>query len=853
MKSQELLTIFLKRIGISVFLVLLLIGNNVCKRESQQKTTTQLNTNWYFSEYGEDDWYQATVPGTIHTDLRDNQLIEDPYYRDNEKELQWIENLDWNYKTTFDVSSDLLNKNHLSICFKGLDTYASIFLNDSLILEANNMFREWEVEVKKLIRSKNNTIRIIFHSPVVHDSIEAGKLAYKLPDNRAFSRKAPYQYGWDWGPRFVTSGIWRNIYLQGWNGARITDVYFQQNNIKENEASLYALFEIESAVNAQGNIKIMNQNTGESFNHEFKLVKGIKSISFDINIKEPQLWWTKELGEPYLYHLITSFEINGDLVDSETTDIGLRKLELVREKDEKGETFYFRLNGRPVFMKGANYIPQDNFLARVGKERYEQLIRNVLDANMNMLRVWGGGIYENDPFYDMCDENGILVWQDFMFACNMYPGDDGFVENVKQEAIQNIKRLRNHPCIVLWCGNNEVDEGWHNWGWQKSLGYTAEDSTEVWNNYLKIFKKLLPELVITHSPKIYYIPSSPRIGWGHNESMLEGDMHYWGVWWGKEPFEVYEEKVGRFMSEYGFQAFPPMATIYSFSMPDDLKLYSEVMLSHQKHPIGNELIETYMEREYHKPKDFESFVYVSQLVQAYGIKRALEAHRRTMPYCMGTLYWQFNDCWPVASWSSTDYYYRWKALHYFVKKAYEKIIISPFVKNDTIDIYVISDDTTNQTAKLHLEVHTFDGKILSDETIDIVIPENSSDIYFSSVLNDYIPEQYKNQCLLKTSVVNDEELIAENIYYFNYPKDLVLKRPELAIDIETNSKDYIIHISTDYLAKNIYLSVEDEDVFFSDNYFDLVPGEEKIILLKTGTPIENIDEKLKVITLDDTY
>ena len=409
-------------------------------------------------------------------------------------------------------------------------------------------------------------------------------------------------------------------------------------------------------------------------NHSEKITlqKGLNSYKTKLSVPDPKLWWPNGMGDQPLYQLDFQIE-SSNSVDSQNVIFGIRQIELVQQKDSIGESFYFKINGKPFFAKGANYIPQDNFPSRVPDEKYIQTIQTALDANMNMLRVWGGGIYEKDIFYDLCDQKGILVWQDFMFACTMYPGDSAFIENVRQEAIYQVKRLRNHPSIALWCGNNEVDEGWHNWGWQKALNYSASDSTEVWNNYLKIFEKILPEAVSLYSPYTPYIPSSPQNGWGRKESLTHGDAHYWGVWWGAEPFEIYEEKVGRFMSEYGFQGFPDLKTLDSCLLPEDRNLLSPALLNHQKHPRGMELIRTYMELEYKVPDEFEDYAYVSQLVQAYGIKKAIEAHRRAMPRCMGTLYWQLNDCWPVISWSSVDYYNRWKALHYFVRQAYQDV------------------------------------------------------------------------------------------------------------------------------------------------------------------------------------
>jgi beta-mannosidase len=471
-----------------------------------------------------------------------------------------------------------------------------------------------------------------------------------------------------------------------------------------------------------------------------------------------------------------------------------------------------------------------------------------------MLRVWGGGVYENDEFYNLCDKNGIMIWQDFMFACNMYPGDQDFLDNVHQEVLQNIIRLRNHPCLALWCGNNEIDEGWHNWEWQKSLGYTKSDSTAVWETYKTIFHKMIRDIISEFDSGRPYWPSSPEIGWGHPESLKEGDCHYWGVWWGKEPFEIYEKKTGRFMSEYGFQGFPDYTTIETFSKPEDRELHSAVMLNHQKHPIGNELIKTYMQREYKIPEDFESFVYVSQLLQAYGIKRAIEAQRRAMPYCMGSLYWQFNDCWPVVSWSGVDYYYRWKALQYFVKKAYSPILVSPVIEDDTIKVFIISDMQGKSMGYLSLTVLGFDGEILWNKDMELELDPNSSKCYFKARTDDIL-DPLKSRHAVLVARFNVHGIIrSENLMYFDKPMNLPLEVPEITVDVRSVENGYEVNLFCDKLAKNLYLSFKAEvDGFFTDNYFDLLPGEGKTIYYLTKNSNLDLKTDLTIKSLVNMY
>ncbi|WP_409516688.1 MULTISPECIES: glycoside hydrolase family 2 protein [unclassified Empedobacter] len=481
---------------------------------------------------------------------------------------------------------------------------------------------------------------------------------------RVFTRKAQYQYGWDWGPRLVTVAIYKPIELISWNNLKLNDLSYEIVKLDKNQAKVKFKFIIQSeqntAVEINFNQKIITQ----------KLTKGINHFSIDETIHNPKLWWPNGMGEQYLYDY--QFKIKqGNEQIFKYLKFGLRTIELVQEKDEVGSRFYFKVNRVPTYMKGANYIPQDNFVSRVSKNDYEKLINSSVEANMNMIRIWGGGIYEDDYFYELCDEKGLLVWQDFMYACAFYPGDQDFLHNVKQETIDQVNRLKNHTSIALWCGNNEIDEAWKNWGYQKQMGWSKQDSLSIWKDYQTTFHHIIPNVLDSILPKSEnrYWPSSPSIGWGRKESLTQGDSHYWGVWWGMEPFETYEKKVPRFASEYGFQGMPTLKTVKSmFSEKDTLSKNSAIILAHQKHPKGWETINEYMQRDYVVPTDFVQYNYVSQLLQARGIQLAIEAHRRAKPYNMGSLYWQLNDVWPVTSWSSLDKLGNWKALHYQVKE-----------------------------------------------------------------------------------------------------------------------------------------------------------------------------------------
>jgi len=485
---------------------------------------------------------------------------------------------------------------------------------------------------------------------------------------------------------------------------------------------------------------------------------------------------------------------------------------------------------------------------------YQNVIHTSKISNFNMLRIWGGGIYENDKLYDLCDENGILIWQDFMFACAMFPGDAAFLENVKQEAADNIKRLRNHASIAMWCGNNEILAAWFGWGWkQKEEAKSKENADKIWKAYTDIFHRILPEAVAAYDPGRSYWDSSPCSGTGIPSDLKNGDDHYWGVWWGKDPFKMYATHIGRFMSEYGFQSFPELKTVKQYATPEDYDIYSEVMKSHQRSSIGNGTIEYYMLQDYKKPKNFESFLYVNHVLQAEGIKFALEGHRRASPFCMGSLVWQINDCWPVASWSSTDYYQRWKALQYFAKKGFEPVLVSPYTTSDSLKVDIINDKLTEIKAQLVLRVVDFDGKEIWKEGKEVTIPANSSNTFFGTKTADLLKNVQANKQLLVVELIENNAVISSNTLYFKPIKDVLLPKPEVKFEINATDGGFEISLTTDKLAKNLYMTIGDEEGFFSDNYFDLLPGQAIKVKLETKLTKEKLQEVFAIQTLDGAF
>lgn len=838
------------------------------KKDASLVSVQEIKDGWSFRQADKDEWLPAIVPGCVHTDLLANGKIEDPFYRLNEHKLQWIDKVNWEYKTTFVVDAVTFGRDRIALDFKGLDTYADVYVNDSLVLSADNMFREWMPNIKPVVKQGENQLRILFRSPITEGLKKYDAHDYVIPVSgndlaeigevegnkmvSVYTRKAGYHFGWDWGPRLVSSGLWRPVFLTAWDEARIKDLQLKQNSVSEKEAALTAVFEVDAC--QAGNATVSIENDGvELAKTSIELKEGVSVYPVDFKIENPKLWWTNGLGEAHLYNITGKLAVDGRVAEKKQR-IGIRTLELVRDKDAKGTSFYFKLNGVPVFMKGANYIPNDIFPSRVTSEMYHNVVTTAKISNFNMLRVWGGGIYENDEFYDLCDENGILIWQDFMFACAMFPGDAAFQENVKQEAADNIKRLRNHPSIALWCGNNEILAAWTGWGWRAAEeAKSKENADKIWKSYTDIFHHILPDAVAEFDPGRSYWDSSPSSGMGIPSDMVNGDDHYWGVWWGKDPFSKYATHIARFMSEYGFQSFPELKTVKQYATPEDYDIYSEVMKSHQRSSIGNGTIEYYLLQDYKKPKDFASFLYVNHVLQAEGIKFALEGHRRAAPYCMGSLYWQINDCWPVASWSSTDYYQRWKALQYFAKKGFEPVLVSPYKENDSLKVDILNDKLSEIKGQLVVSVLDFEGKEVSKETSEVTVPANSSNTFFAQKISEFMKKVDGAKQFLLVELVSGSDVLSVNTLFFTPIKDVSLPKPEVKFEITPVDGGFEIALSTDKLAKNLFMTIGDEDGFFSDNYFDLIPGRPLKVKLETKISKEKLNEVFAIQTLDSAF
>ena len=823
--------------------------------ENKEPEKICLNKGWEFSQVGKSEWLPATVPGTVHQDLIDNDKLINPFFGMNEEKVQWVEKEDWQYKTTFTLTKDQLARQAALLNFEGLDTYADIYLNGSLLERTDNMFVGYELPVKDVLREGENRLQVYFHSPIKMGLPQWETDGFEYPaDNdhsktrvSIYSRKAPYSYGWDWGIRLATSGIWRPVTLELYDAARIEDYFVHQVSVTKELAKVNNILEVKSVAQAPQQAEVVltySYKNGAKVTEQknVTLQPGCNKVSMPVEIANPTLWMPNGWGEAALYDFEMTVKVDGKAVASEKKRVGLRNIKVVMEDDKDGKSFYFMVNGEPVFAKGSNLIPDDALLPNITTERYYQLVKDAKDANHNMIRVWGGGIYEDDRLYDAADEMGILIWQDFIFACTTYPSDPTFLRRVAQEAEYNIKRLRSHACLAMWCGNNEIYEGMRYWGWDKKY-----ENPAIWNEmkegYNKLFHQLLPAIVKEYDADRFYMHGSPyEANWGRPHSWKIADSHNWGTWYGQKPFESFDNEIPRFMSEYGFQAFPEMKTIATFAEPKDYALESDVMNAHQKASIGNYLIKKTMALYYDVPEDFEELVYKGLVLQGFGIRHGIEAHRRNRPYCMGTLYWQLNDSWPVVSWSSIDYYGNWKAMHYQSKRAFAPVLLNAFKEGDQLCIYTLSDELKeHKNATLQLKVMDFNGKVLNKKEVKGEVPANAS-VVFHKEAYDGLATNPTNTLLLMTLKNQKGEVLSEEIYYFNYPKDQELPVAKVSYKVKQMDGKCEVTLSSKQLARDIFVEIPFQGARFSDNFFDLLPGQTKKIVItsdeiKKGEPV----------------
>ena len=834
---------------------------------SNPPTSIDLNNEWQFSQTNKNEWHPATVPGSVQRDLIGLEILPNPYFGTNEDSVQWVEDENWDFKKNFQLTEEQLKYDDALLTFEGLDTHADVFLNGSKILHSENMFVSHQTSVKHLLREGDNHLYVRFYSPIQHLMPARITNDFEYPvgnDARdeklsIYSRKAPYHYGWDWGMRLVQMGIWRPVHLTLYNQSRIDDFFVQQESVSDEIAKLTNYLEVYSLANNATSAKVVvsyalpNQEK-QTEEKTITLTKGVNKIAVPLEIANPQLWMPNGWGEPHLYNFTAQVVMNNEIIAEKSHQIGLRNIRVVAEPDEQGQSFYFEVNGKPMFAKGANYIPGEIMNTLQDDDYYERLFDNVVAANMNMIRVWGGGFYENKKFYDLADKLGILVWQDFMFGCTPYPHNDAFLENVAHEVKYNIKRLRNHPSVAIWCGNNEVEESIKYWGFDKI--YSKEIMDGFKEGYDKTFRELLPGIVMELDPEKFYLHGSPdTANWGRIPSLNYGDAHYWGVWHGRQPFEILDKNVPRFMSEFGFQSFPEMKTIRTFATEKDFDIESEVMKSHQKSAIGNEAIKEYMDMYYHTPSNFEDFVYVGLVMQGQGMKHGLEAHRRNRPFCMGTLFWQLNDSWPVVSWSGVDYYNNWKAMHYKARDVFAPIALNVFQNDGMLDIYTMSDnliDENNLTLKVSLI--DFKGEVRKQIEQKIDAKANASEKVHSIAVADFATtDQQKNSVVNVQLIDSKGEAIATNNYFFYWPNKLNLPKTNIKKSVSYADGKYNVTLESKYLAKDVFVEIPIQGAMYNDNFFDLLPGEKKVITITSPELTEEGKTAITVKHLRETY
>lgn len=822
-----------------------------------------LNGSWQLKQQEKGIEVSAQVPGCVHTDLIAAEKIDDPFYRNNEEKLMWIGESDWEYQRKFELTADFLEADKVLLNCKGLDTLATIFINGNKIARTNNMYRCWEFEVKDYLKAGQNELKIYFASPLPYLAEKDQEFflpAWSVGDHRLHSgswlRKQPSNFGWDWGPMLVTMGIWQDIELIALNQARIEEVVTNQEHLADGQIEVTVELVVEkltkTAITGQLEFSLAEQQV---YQQDFKLSDNV--IEFKFKVAKPELWWPNGMGKQPLYDLkVTIFDKNGSNLDNIQQKIGLRKLELIREDDQWGQSFKFAANGKEFFAKGANWIPADAFVSRVTPADYRKLLESAAAANMNMIRVWGGGLYEKDVFYDICDELGLTVWQDFIFACGTYPGfDDDFMENVKIEAIENVKRIRHHASLALWCGNNEIEQGIAGEEWDK------EKITMPWSDYKKIFDELLPEVVAKYDPDTDYWPSSPHSPLGDRNDFYNpkwGDVHVWDVWHGKKPFEWYRNCEHRFNSEFGFQSFPEPQTVATYTAPEDRNITSYVMEHHQRSGIGNTTIMQYMLDWFRLPTDFEDVLWASQILQGLGIKYAVEHWRRGMPRGMGTLYWQLNDNWPVASWSSLDYYGRWKALHYMARKFYAPLLISGVENNSdsTVEIHLTSDKLSDVTGEVSWQLRTVAGKLIVEDSFAAAIKAQSNQLVKKIDLSKYVADYGIRNLMLFLELKVAGKSVSDNFVSFAKPKHMELLEPDFKTEItKITTAKYKIKITAAKTALWTWLELKNQSANYSDNFIHLYPGKTAEIILEPECDLTaaELQSELKVRSLIDTY
>jgi beta-mannosidase len=778
----------------------------------------------------------ATVPGSIYHDLLNHQLIPDPFDQMNEYEVrEWMRH-DYHYQTTFHINQ-LFKRNDLVL--EGLDTIATITLNGILIAHTDNMHRRYRFDLSKALKIGENRLEIQIHSSILYMEEKLKNCPYPLfqvgdaMKGYPHIRKAHSMFGWDWGPQLPDAGIWRPIYLEQTDLGIIEYVSINQ---KHDNHQVSITYQVEAYDTLDHSIEVRLLDPSHHIIYQSKDIIGT------ITITDPKLWWPKELGSQDRYEI--QVLINNEIYNQKR--FGLKTSHIKREKDSYGESFTYVHNGIEMFLKGANYIIEDNIFGRNSIEKTKKLLDDAILANHNAIRIWGGAIYPSNEFYELCDELGLIVWQDFMFACSFYNMEDHpFVETIKEEIKDNVKRLIHHPSLSILCGNNENETAVHDWNIP-----SLEISKKM---YLELYEDIIPNILSDLNIEVPYWPSSPSSGGNFYRPNFDGmgDMHYWGVWHANEPIEYYRKVFPRFMSEFGIQSFPDIETVSTYARPKDYNIYSKVMKSHQKNKTANKKIMAYLRKMFIYPKAFENILYVSQLIQAEGVRYGVEHFRRYYGRTMGSLYWQLNDCWPVASWSSIDYYGRWKALHYHSKKFYAPILISVEESKRAMAcrVVVTNDQRVNHNLKYRYRLITFDGVVLEENIKEVEIGMQQA--LTIDHLNFKAYKDQRKEVILHVELISQNQVISENFATFAQDKDLNLRKAPIHVDvIEKEGKKFIQLVSTSVMR---FVQLKYQDVLFEDNYIHLLANEPKFIEIMSNDDTKSIQKGLKIKSLVETY
>ena len=803
--------------------------------------TIDLNSNWIMID-GENS-YPCSVPCSAFKTLMDNGVMEDPYYRTNETAAAEIAEREFVFRKEFDLDDAFLRQDRLYLTFGGIDTLADVYLNDTYLGSCDNMHRTYEYDVRG-IADFHNVLIVWIHSPVryiIEKQSERPLIGVKeAMEGYPHLRKAHYMVGWDWGPKLPDMGIWRSVKISGYNGGRIRSVRYTQEHTKDK-----VLVKVNADLDVwSGGVRaeVVFVSPGD-----VRLTSEMINGRLIIEISDPQLWWVRGLGEQPLYVSEVRLISGKKVLDSRTDRIGLRTLTVSQDKDKWGSEFCFVNNGVKVFAMGANYIPEDHILPNCTKERTDKLLKECLDANFNFIRVWGGGYYPSDSFYDFCDEHGLIVWQDFMFACSAYLLTLDFEATVKAEVTDNVIRLRNHPSLGLWCGNNEIESAWEYWGWNDPEGR---------EHYSQLFEEIIPGLLLQLDPFTFYWPSSPSSGGGFHEpsSNKAGDMHYWAVWHDFKPIEDFRRLYYRFCSEYGFESIPDIKTCLAFCDPDklDLSLNSPVMKLHQKCDRGMEKLKYYMDQYVGVPRDFEHEIYLSQLVQADCIRSNVEHMRRARGRCMGSAYWQFNDSNPVISWSSVDYFGRRKALHYYAKRFYAPLLLSCDDRDPLHPtLYVTNDTPVEEALTVTCRVRNNFAEVLEEFTADIISDPLGTVKALRPDLSKHLrTEEDKRNKYIEYRLENYRRELAGGTTLFVHPKDFLFMKPGIYAEVFELQDVFAVTLIAESFAKSVCLSLSETDCKFSDNWFDIHGDEEVTVKIpkQPGLTAGLIREQLKIMS-----